>query len=58
MSFEERIDIHGHFLPPFYREACEKTGHGEPDGMPAVPVSLALIGNHSIICSRFSRNGV
>lgn len=49
MPFEERIDVHAHFLPPFYREACEKTGHGNPDGMPAVPVRLAININPSII---------
>ncbi|KAG4441838.1 hypothetical protein IFR05_002702 [Cadophora sp. M221] len=34
---EEKIDIHAHFIPPFYREASLKTGHGKPDGMPAIP---------------------
>ncbi|KAH6690746.1 hypothetical protein BKA61DRAFT_565097 [Leptodontidium sp. MPI-SDFR-AT-0119] len=34
---EEKIDIHAHFIPPFYREACLKTGHGRPDGMPTIP---------------------
>jgi hypothetical protein len=42
MSFEERIDTHAHFVPPFYREACEETGHGKPDGMPAIPVTPTL----------------
>lgn len=40
MSFEECIDTHAHFIPPFYRTACEETGHGKPDGMPAIPVRL------------------
>jgi hypothetical protein len=34
----ERIDVHSHFLPPFYREELEKTGHHKPDGMPGIPV--------------------
>ncbi|PVH73618.1 aminocarboxymuconate-semialdehyde decarboxylase [Cadophora sp. DSE1049] len=34
---EEKIDVHAHIVPPFYREACLKTGHGNPDGMPGVP---------------------
>ena len=38
MPFQASIDTHAHFLPPFYREACEGTGHGKPDGMPALPV--------------------
>jgi 6-methylsalicylate decarboxylase len=33
MPFEERIDMHGHFLPPFYRETCKRTDHGKPDDM-------------------------
>ncbi|RFU27212.1 hypothetical protein B7463_g9123, partial [Scytalidium lignicola] len=37
MPFRERIDTLAHFLPPFYRQACEETGHGRPDGMPAIP---------------------
>jgi hypothetical protein len=40
MPFAERIDTHAHFIPPFYRKACEATGHGQPDGMPAIPVSV------------------
>lgn len=37
MPPHERIDTHAHFIPSFYRDACEETGHGKPDGMPAVP---------------------
>lgn len=37
---EEKIDIHAHFIPPFYQEACLKTGHGKPDGMPTIPVRM------------------
>jgi predicted TIM-barrel fold metal-dependent hydrolase len=32
-----RIDVHSHFLPPFYHDALVKTGHSKPDGMPAIP---------------------
>lgn len=32
-----RLDVHAHLLPPAYREVLERTGHGRPDGMPAVP---------------------
>jgi hypothetical protein len=35
----ERIDTHAHFIPPFYRTASEEQGNGQPDGMPAIPVS-------------------
>lgn len=38
MTFVERIDTHAHFIPPFYRTACEESGHRNPDGMPAIPV--------------------
>lgn len=33
----EKIDLHSHFVPPFYRDALLKTGHEHPDGMPAPP---------------------
>jgi len=42
----DRIDVHSHFLPPEYRAACEMTGHGKPDGMPALPISEP---SHNII---------
>ncbi|KAF1847891.1 amidohydrolase 2 [Cucurbitaria berberidis CBS 394.84] len=32
-----RIDVHSHFLPPFYRKALAENGHLHPDGMPAIP---------------------
>jgi hypothetical protein len=38
MPFESRIDVHAHFIPPFYRTACEAAGKGAPDGMPQIPV--------------------
>ncbi|KAI4938929.1 uncharacterized protein J4E92_000210 [Alternaria infectoria] len=33
----QRIDVHSHFLPPFYRTALAENGHSHPDGMPAIP---------------------
>ncbi|KAH7413732.1 hypothetical protein DE146DRAFT_601609 [Phaeosphaeria sp. MPI-PUGE-AT-0046c] len=32
-----RIDVHSHFLPPFFRDALTSHGHTHPDGMPAIP---------------------
>jgi predicted TIM-barrel fold metal-dependent hydrolase len=32
-----RIDVHSHYLPPFYRQACLESGHANPDGMPYLP---------------------
>ncbi|KAH9829063.1 Amidohydrolase [Teratosphaeria destructans] len=32
-----RIDMHSHFLPPSYQQACRDHGHANPDGMPALP---------------------
>ncbi|KAH7396118.1 hypothetical protein BKA66DRAFT_509212 [Pyrenochaeta sp. MPI-SDFR-AT-0127] len=32
-----RVDVHSHFLPPFYRTALAENGHSHPDGMPAIP---------------------
>jgi 6-methylsalicylate decarboxylase len=32
-----RIDVHSHFLPPFYQDALIQAGHSKPDGMPAIP---------------------
>lgn len=39
------IDVHHHFVPDRYRAALERSGHGRPDGMPAIPAwseALAL----------------
>lgn len=33
----QRIDVHSHFLPPFYRTALAENGHIHVDGMPAIP---------------------
>ncbi|KAK5138148.1 hypothetical protein LTR08_004843 [Meristemomyces frigidus] len=45
-----KIDVHSHYLPPFYRTACQENGHANPDGMPNVPdwsseAHLALMDN-------------
>ncbi|KAL1297011.1 hypothetical protein AAFC00_004605 [Neodothiora populina] len=32
-----RIDVHAHFLPPDYFQACLDNGYANPDGMPALP---------------------
>ena len=32
-----KIDVHVHFLPPAYRQACLDHGHANPDGMPYLP---------------------
>ncbi|TKA63116.1 hypothetical protein B0A49_09031 [Cryomyces minteri] len=59
MPFQERIDTHSHFVPPLYRSASEQTGHGKPDGMPAVPqwseeAHLELMQNLSVTKSIIS----
>jgi predicted TIM-barrel fold metal-dependent hydrolase len=33
----ERIDVHAHYLPDFYREALVGQGHAQPDGFPYIP---------------------
>lgn len=37
MALPPRIDVHSHFLPPFYVEALLVNGHEKVDGMPAIP---------------------
>lgn len=32
-----RIDVHAHFVPPFYRDALMAAGRDHPDGIPAIP---------------------
>jgi predicted TIM-barrel fold metal-dependent hydrolase len=36
-SVAVRVDVHAHYLPPFYRDALVEHGHGQPDGFPFVP---------------------
>ncbi|KAF2246294.1 amidohydrolase 2 [Trematosphaeria pertusa] len=31
------IDVHSHFLPPFYHDALMENGHEKVDGMPEIP---------------------
>jgi len=31
------LDVHAHYVTPRYREECEVSGHGRPDGMPSLP---------------------
>lgn len=33
----DRIDVHAHFVPDFYREALVKVGLSQPDGIKAIP---------------------
>lgn len=37
MALPSRIDVHSHYLPPFYRDALLANGHEKIDGMPAIP---------------------
>jgi predicted TIM-barrel fold metal-dependent hydrolase len=32
-----KLDVHAHYLPEPYRQALERAGHGQPDGMPQIP---------------------
>src|SRR4051794_579857 len=32
-----KLDVHAHYLPEPYRQALERAGHGQPDGMPQLP---------------------
>jgi predicted TIM-barrel fold metal-dependent hydrolase len=32
-----KLDVHAHYLPDFYRQALERAGHSQPDGMPQIP---------------------
>lgn len=36
-NMPHKIDVHSHFLPTFYQEACRANGHANPDGMPYLP---------------------
>lgn len=33
----DRIDVHAHYVPDFYRSALEAAGHTRPDGIKAIP---------------------
>ena len=48
-----KIDVHSHFLPLAYRQACIDNGHSSPDGMPFLPewseeAHLHLMDTHGI----------
>jgi predicted TIM-barrel fold metal-dependent hydrolase len=34
----DKLDVHAHYLPDFYRQTLERAGHGRPDGMPQIAV--------------------
>lgn len=34
-----RVDVHTHFVLPFYRQILESSGYEKPDEMPRIPVS-------------------
>ncbi|QIX00655.1 hypothetical protein AMS68_006172 [Peltaster fructicola] len=53
MTSTPKIDVHVHFLPPAYRQACIDNGHKNPDGMPYLPewseeAHLELMSKHNI----------
>jgi predicted TIM-barrel fold metal-dependent hydrolase len=59
MVISGKVDVHAHFLPEAYRALLERTGHGQPDGMPAVPewsaeAHLALMDRLGIATSLLS----
>ena len=59
MVISGKVDVHAHFLPHSYRALLERTGHGQPDGMPAVPgwsaeAHLALMDRLGIATSLLS----
>jgi len=33
----EKIDLHAHYIPDFYRDALLAAGQGQPDGIPGIP---------------------
>lgn len=37
MTASRMIDVHAHYLPPFYRAALRRHGHMEPDGFHHIP---------------------
>ena len=37
---QAKIDVHCHFIPDFYRQILEETGHENVDGMPGIPVRV------------------
>jgi len=45
-----KLDVHAHYLPETYRQALERSGHTQPDGMPAIPAWSA--GEHVALMDR------
>ncbi|HKY16681.1 MAG TPA: amidohydrolase family protein [Microthrixaceae bacterium] len=37
MTAPGKLDVHAHYLPEPYRQALERAGHSQPDGMPEIP---------------------
>ncbi len=37
MTVPGKLDVHAHYLPDAYRQALERAGHSQPDGMPEIP---------------------
>src|SRR6478609_947900 len=33
----QKLDLHSHIVPDFFRDALIEAGHQNPDGMPAIP---------------------
>ncbi|KAF1832159.1 amidohydrolase 2 [Decorospora gaudefroyi] len=52
----QRIDVHSHFLPPFYRTALTTHGHTHPDGMPAIPTWSAAQHLQMMAAANISRS--
>lgn len=42
MHTMEQINLHSHAIPAAYRQDLIENGHSNPDGMPAIPVSLRV----------------
>jgi hypothetical protein len=32
-----KLDVHAHYLPDGYRQALQRSGHRQPDGMSQIP---------------------
>jgi predicted TIM-barrel fold metal-dependent hydrolase len=59
MTAPGKLDVHAHHLPEPYREALERTGHAQPDGMPEIPAwsadeHVALMDRRGIATSLLS----
>ncbi len=59
MTRPGKLDVHAHYLPEPYRQALERTGHTQPDGMPQIPewsaaVHVALMDKLDIATSLLS----